>query len=509
MEEETLRNGGRRIYGERNPVPKKPGRAEKKKQRQEERRREKKRKAMNRQYVWVTYFFIILFLGMIGYISYFTVVKGKDIINDARNPRMNLYAKQVIRGEIRDKDGNVLAKTKEKEDGTQQREYPYEDLYAHVVGYADKGKAGLESTENFKLVKSSVSFLNKILNEFKDQKNPGDSVITTLDTNLQQAAYNALGRNKGAVVAIEPGTGKLLAMVSKSTYNPNTIAADWAELNQNTEGVLVNRATQGQYAPGSTFKIVTALAYMRQDPGYQNYSYRCKGKIKVGKNEIHCYGNEVHGKVNLADSLAHSCNTSFSNIGLSLNIKQFKETADDLLFDSELPCPLIYNRSKFNLKENDGDAAVAMTAFGQGKLQVSPYHMALITAAVANDGILMKPYLVDRVVSADGKIIEKYMPETYKELMTPQEASQLSEYMKGVIDYGTAQTLKGQNFTVAGKTGTSEYSTDKEKTHSWFIGFSNVENPDVALAVIIENSDKTGDVATETAKKVFRAYYNN
>ena len=179
------------------------------------------------------------------------------------------------------------------------------------------------------------------------------------------------------------------------------------------------------------------------------------------------------------------------------------------MFDSELPCPLIYNESKFNLKKGDGDAAIAMTAFGQGKLQVSPYHMALITSAIANGGTLMQPYLVDHVESADGKMTEKYVPEVYEELMTQEEAAKLTEYMQGVVEYGTATTLNGQNFTVAGKTGTSEYSVDKEKTHSWFIGFSNVENPDVALAVIIENSDRTGDVATETAKSVFRAYYNN
>ncbi|OUP63755.1 peptidoglycan glycosyltransferase [Drancourtella sp. An177] len=446
---------------------------------------------------------------MIGHFAYYNVVQGKDIINDARNPRMNLYADQIKRGEIRDKDGNILAQTKENEDGTQTREYPYGDLYAHVIGYAEKGKSGLESTENFTLLHSSASFLDRIVNEFRDQRNPGDNVFTTLDTNLQQAAYNALGNNKGAVVAIEPDTGKILAMVSKPTFDPNTIVADWETLNQNTEGVLVNRATQGQYAPGSTFKVVTALAFMRQNPDYENYSYRCRGEITAGKNEIHCFGGEVHGTVDLADSLAYSCNTSFSNIGLQLDIDEFKETADGLLFDSELPCPLIYNESKFNLKKGDGDAAIAMTAFGQGKLQVSPYHMALITSAIANGGTLMQPYLVDHVESADGKTTEKYVPEVYEELMTQEEAAKLTEYMQGVVEYGTATTLNGQNFTVAGKTGTSEYSVDKEKTHSWFIGFSNVENPDVALAVIIENSDRTGDVATETAKSVFRAYYNN
>ena len=507
MEEENLRTGVRSVYGERRPAPKKPGRAEKKKQQQEEKRRAKKKKSTNKQYVRVTYFFVCLFVILIGYFAYYDVVKGKEIINDARNPRMSLYENNVLRGDILDKDGNVLAHSVATEEGKQKRQYPYERLYAHVVGYADKGKSGLESSENFKLQTSDISFKNKVINEFTGKKDQGNTIRTTLDTNLQQAAYDALGRNKGAIVVMEPDTGKILSMVSKPAYDPNTILEDWEELNQNTEGILVNRATQGQYAPGSTFKVVTSLAYMRQNPDYKNYSYRCRGEIKAGKNEIHCYDGEVHGKVDLADSLAYSCNTSFSNIGLSLDYKGFKQTAEDLLFDSKLPCPILYNKSKFNLKEDDGDAATAMTAFGQGKLQVSPYHMALITSAIANNGILMKPYLVDSVTSADGKTVEKYVPENYKELMTAEEAAQLTEYMKGVVDYGTAKTLKGQKFTVAGKTGTSEYSVDKQKTHSWFIGFSNVEAPDLALAVVIENSDNTGDVATEVAKDVFQAYY--
>lgn len=507
IEEEHLRTGGHSVYGDRKPAPHKPDKAEKKREQQEERRRAKRKKKANHQYVWVTYFFVLLFVGMIGYFSYFNVVKGKEIINDSRNPRMDLYENQVLRGSIMDKDGNVLAESKESEDGSQTRDYPYGKLYAHVVGYSDKGKSGLESAQNFQLQTSNVSFKTKLLDEFKGKKSAGNNIMTTLDTNIQQAAYDALGNNRGAIVAIEPSTGKILAMVSKPSYDPNTIVEDWASLNENTEGILVNRATQGQYAPGSTFKVVTTLAYMRQNPNYEDYTYRCTGEITAGKNEIHCFGNEVHGTVDLADSLAYSCNTSFSNIGLSLNVDQFRETAEDLLFDSELPCPLVYNQSKFNLESDEGDAAIAMTAFGQGKLQVSPYHMAMITSAIANNGILMKPYLVDQIISAEGETVEKYVPESYKELMTTDEAAKLTEYMQGVIEYGTARSLKSLGVSIAGKTGTSEYSDDKEKTHSWFIGFSNVENPDLAIAVVIENSDSTGDVAMDVAKKVFQAYY--
>ena len=232
------------MYQDRRPVPHKPGKAQKKKEKQEERRRDKRKKKANRQYVFVTYFFVLLFVGMIGYFSYFNVVKGRDIINDSRNPRMSLYENQVLRGSILDKDGNVLAKSRENEDGTQTREYPYEQLYAHVVGYADKGKSGLESAQNFQLQTSDVPLQTKLLNELRGRKSEGNNITTTLDTNIQQAAYDALGSNRGAAVVIEPSTGKILAMVSKPSYNPNTIVEDWESLNQNTEGILVNRATQ-------------------------------------------------------------------------------------------------------------------------------------------------------------------------------------------------------------------------------------------------------------------------
>ena len=182
-------------------------------------------------------------------------------------------------------------------------------FFVHVVGYSDKGKSGLESSQNFQLQTSNVSFRTKLLNEFRGRKSAGNNITTTLDTDLQQAAYDALGNNRGAVVAIEPSTGKILAMVSKPSYNPNTIVEDWESLNANTEGILVNRATQGQYAPGSTFKVVTTLAYMRQNANYQDYTYDYKGNKITGiypmfgvsnsnelwisfKDELSCTGNQ-------------------------------------------------------------------------------------------------------------------------------------------------------------------------------------------------------------------------
>ena len=441
-----------------------------------------------------------------GYITYFQVARSRDIIRSPYNARQDSYADRVVRGKILDKDGNVLAQTNVSEDGTETREYPYGNMFAHVVGYSVQGKSGLESVENFELLTSNAFFLEKIKNEFQDKKNMGDSVVTTLNLELQEAAYDALGNYKGAVVVMEPITGKILAMVSKPDFDPNTVAENWDFLNTDQDSVLLNRATQGQYAPGSTFKVVTALEYMRENPDYENYGYNCTGAIEKDGVTIRCYNGHVHGQVGFQDSLAYSCNTSFSNIGLSLDIKNFRETSKELLFNSKLPSVLPYSKSSFSLEPGAGSADKMMTAMGQGKTQVSPYHMALITSAIANGGPLMKPYLVDSVTNYTGAVIDKNKPEKYKSLMTSEDAAKLKQYMSAVVDYGTASVLSGQSYTAAGKTGTAEYSSDKEKDHSWFIGMTNVDNPELVISVIIESSDGTAK-AVDVAKQVFDAYY--
>lgn len=492
----------RRQKEERREMPKK----ERKKARKEDKRRAKKKRARNKEFARVTYVFVTLFLVMMGYICYFNVVESRDIIRNSHNARLDSLADRVVRGKILDKNGNILAQTNVAEDGTETREYPYGNMYAHVVGYTDKGKSGLEADMNFELLTSNAFFLEKIQKEFQDQKNIGDNVVTTLDTTLQEAAYDALGSSKGAVVVIEPDTGKILAMVSKPDFDPAAVASNWETLNANEEAILLNRATQGHYVPGSTFKLVTALEYMREKGDVSSYSYNCTGEIDAGSNSIHCFGGKVHGQVDFRDSLAYSCNTSFCNMGAELNVSKFRETAKELLFDSKLPGPLPYKKSSFTLDEGAGTAEKMMTSMGQGQTQMSPYHMVLITSAIANGGVLMEPYLVDSVTNYKGAVIDENKPEKYKELMTSSEAMQLKDYMTSVTDYGTASVLSGGSYTAAGKTGTAEYSSDKEKDHSWFTGISNVDNPDLAISVIIESSDGTAK-AVNVAKAVFDAYY--
>ena len=452
---------------------------------------------------------MFLFLAMMAYIVYFYAVRSKDIVNSAYNPRLDSYADRVIRGSILDKNGEVLAQTQVNDDGTETRVYPYGEIFAHVVGYTAKGKSGLESVENFELLTSNAFFLEKLANEFKDQKNMGDTVITTLDANLQQTAYSALGDNKGAVVVMEASTGKILAMVSKPAFDPNTVSENWEALNaDDSSSPLLNRATQGAYAPGSTFKVVTALEYMRENSAYANYSYDCNGEITADGTTIHCFDSTAHGTVDLRLSMAYSCNSSFANIGLSLDKSAYRKTAEELLFNKALPSVLPYSKSKFKIDKNSSSADMMMTAMGQGETQVSPYHMALITAAVANGGPLMEPYLVDSITNYTGTQVSKHKPSSYGKLMDSSEAAQLKEYMKAVVDEGTATMLSGESYSVAGKTGTAEYSSDKEKSHSWFMGFTNVDNPELVISVIVEGYDgNAGARAVPIAKQVLDAYY--
>lgn len=283
-------------------------RTDRKPERQERRQKrpsdkKKRKKVNNKEFARITYLFVSLFLVLMGYIVYFNVFKSKSIINSPYNRRQDIFADRVVRGKILDKDGNVLAETKVDEEGNEKRNYPYGDLFSHVVGYSVKGKIGLESVENFNLLTSNVFILEKLSKEFKGEKNIGDNVITTLDTSLQQAAYDALGNNKGAIVVMEASTGKILSLVSKPTFNPNTVLENWTTLNQDENSAMLNRAMQGKYAPGSTFKIVTALEYMRENSDYDVYAYHCTSEIEHEGTVIHCNNNKVHGDEDLKKSL--------------------------------------------------------------------------------------------------------------------------------------------------------------------------------------------------------------
>ena len=403
-------------------------------------------------------------------------------------------------------DGEILAQTNVSDDGTEERSYPYSNIFAHVVGYDTNGKSGLESEANFQLLSSHEFFLTQIKNEFMGAKNVGDTVVSTLNADLQTTAYNSLGDRRGAVVVIQPSTGKILTMVSKPDFDPNTIAANWEQLvNDETNSSLLNRATMGQYPPGSTFKIVTALTYLRQHGTFNGFSYDCQGSITKEDHTIQCYGGTVHGQEDFYAAFAKSCNCAFAEMGTQLGGAALLKTSEDLLFNQKLPLRS-YRKSSFTLNGSSGVPLTMQTAIGQGNTLVSPMHMALITSSIANGGVLMKPYLIDKVQNHAGDEVDTTEPEAYKRLMTDNEASLLGELMKGVVQNGTASSLNGRGYTVAGKTGSAEYN-ESGASHSWFVGYSNVDNPDIVVSVIVEDGGTGSEAAVPIAADVFDAYY--
>ncbi|MBQ8527697.1 MAG: penicillin-binding protein 2 [Lachnospiraceae bacterium] len=433
----------------------------------------------------------------------------EEAINNSFNPRQELLASQNIRGSIYSKDGDVLAKTRVLEDGTEQRFYPYENLFAHVVGYSTKGKTGIEYSENMKMLTSHASLSNKIQNELNAEKNIGDSVVTTLDVSLQQVAYEALGVYAGVIVVTEPSTGKILAMVSKPDFDPNEIATIWEDLvEDDSSSVLLNRATQGLYPPGSTFKMVTALEYYRQNGGnISGYHYSCGGSFSKDGNTIRCYHGQNHGSIDFTRSFAKSCNSSFANIGTSLDIVSFQNTCRSLLFNSKLKLELPYKESRFMLATSDVTDDVMQTSIGQGKTQITPMHLNMITAAVANNGVCMTPYVVDRIESATGSVVKRNSPSQEAVMMTEEEAAFMTQLMTEVVLSGTASKLDGLSYTAAGKTGSAEFSENKLDSHAWFTGFAPVENPQVCVTVIVESAGSGGDYAVPIAKRVFDHFF--
>ena len=469
----------------------------------------RKKSGRNTEFAIVAYIFMALFLILIAYFIYFQVFKSDEVINNAYNPRLQLYAEHIIRGDIESADGKTLATTKVSGNGTQTREYPYKNLFAHAVGFDSNGMSGIELQANFSLLRSHSFFAEQLVNDLKDEKNQGDTVITTLNYEVQKAASDALGDKRGAVVVLQPSTGKILAMVSKPDFNPNTIQDNWDDIvSDDSSTVLLNRATQGLYPPGSTFKIVTTLEYIRENGKNNTFSFDCNGKVEVNGVTIHCYGNKSHGQEDLATAFAKSCNGAYSTIGLGLNLNKYADLTSDLLFNQDLPTTVTSSKSRFSLGSDAGTSEIMQTAIGQGNTLVTPLHMAMIAAAIDNKGVLMKPYILDHVENDGGFTVKSWKSSEYGSLMTEDEASYLQTLMQGVVADGTGTKLSGQSYQAAGKTGSAEYGNDG-KSHGWFVGYGSKEGyDDIAVAVIVEDGDSGSASAVPVTKKVFDKYFN-
>lgn len=457
-----------------------------------------------------TAFFLLVFVGMIIYLCDFVTVNEQKMMNNSYNSRQEILLSRNYRGGIFSAGGEVLAETVLEEDEKEKRIYPYANLFSHIVGYSTQGKMGIEALANYYLINSSIPLSARVANDVAGVKNPGDNVYTTLNVRLQQEADKQLGMYKGAIIVTEVKTGKVLAMVSNPDFDPNEISDIWQELVEDTDSsVLVNRATQGLYPPGSTFKILTALEYIRENPdSYDRYGYQCNGSYHLGNDKIRCYHGTSHGKLNLERSFARSCNSSFANIGMSLNRTAFANTLENLLFGVELPFDLIYSKSAVHIPaEGEENAEMMQTSIGQGRTQITPLHLNMLTCAIANGGELMRPYLIENVKSVRGAVVKSFQPVSSGTLMSKTEADLLKKFMTSVVEEGTATKLSGLSYTAAGKTGSAEYNNIKGDSHAWFTGFAPAEEPEICVTIILEGAGSGGDYAVPLAKRIFDAYF--
>ncbi len=461
------------------------------------------------RYMFLTcFFFVALFFGLMGYLIRFMILDSDRIIANPYNRRTENLTQHVLRGKILSQDGQVLAESEIDEEGEEKRVYPHDRTYAHVVGYSNHGQSGLESAYNYDLLTSHTDLRTQLINGINGIKNPGDNIITTLDSRLQEAAYEALDDYQGAVVAIEPSTGKIRAMVSKPDYNPNTLDEIWSEIiGDASSSVLLNRATLGLYPPGSTYKVITALEYVNEHlHSYRDFVYKCKGETVVNSVKIHCYKETEHGKENLEQAFAHSCNTAFVTLGSKLDKNNFIRLNHNLLFEHNIQFDLPFTRSRFKYTEKSEKSDLPQTVIGQGETLMTPLHNALIMCAIANDGIMMHPMLVDQITAADGVTVKKHNPRVLMELEEKEAIPALKTMLAGAVTDGTASYLQDEDYTAAGKTGTAE--NEKEEPHAWFVGYSNIEKPDLVVCVIVENTGSGSDYAVPIAKDVFDAYYD-
>lgn len=482
----------------------------------------KVKRKRNIQALVTTLIFTAVFLFMIGYYLYFMLHDAETVVMNSKNPRIEEKAKTVVRGTIYSSDGKKLAYT--DTNGTpdnfddDKRRYPYGKTFAQVVGYTTKGFTGLEDVCNYDLISTDTNVLKQLEQDLNHDALHGNDVHTTLNTALQKTAYEALGENRGGVIAMDPDTGDIFVSASKPSYNPEDLDEIWKELNQKSSAPLMNRSTQGQYLPGSVFKIVTTLAYMRQNEDYQDFSYHCGGTAKFKNFSLSCYHKNAHGTENLENAFAYSCNGAFATMGLDIDTDIFNRTAQDLLFNNPLPLDDLKTQNAsyvksgvFSLDEKSekyNSYYVAESSIGQQDVLVSPAQMVMIASAIAKNGVLMKPRLIASVKTQDGDVVSEAETGEEKQLMTKKEAKQLREYMSAVCEYGTAKEFSQSSYTAYGKTGTADLTNNPDgKINSWFVGYAKKGKKRLAIAVVLENVDNGSVSAKNCAKDVFDAYF--
>jgi len=452
---------------------------------------------------------LLLFLTLMVSASWVQFVKADALGEDPRNVRTLYRQFGSFRGPIIVGGQAIVSSVPIDDPFDYQRTYSNGPLYAPVTGYYSigPGRSALEATENALLDGSADALFWTRLGELvAGTEQQGASVELTIDPVIQQAAYDALGDRTGAVVAIDPRTGAILAMVSTPSYDPTVLAVHSSSesnsvyqtlLNDPAES-LINRAIGGDtYAPGSTFKLIVAAAAL--EAGYSPDTLIDAPQeldLPLTTATIKNYGGEVCGptdQVTLLEALRVSCNTAFAQLAMDLGWPAIESAAAGFGWGSELSIPLKVTPSR--LPDSPNEPQIAQSGIGQFDVRTTPLQMAMVAAAIGNDGVLMKPYLVDTVRDPDLRVISQTSPEQMSTAMSREAAAALTVMMQSVVDSGTGTAAAIDGISVAGKTGTAETGTDTAP-HTWFVSFAPAENPVIAVAVVVENGGDLGNEAT-------------
>lgn len=454
----------------------------------------------------VFWFYFLLFFILIIYLLYFTFFKSKTLIGNPYNPRTKTYQnKDIIRGSILDRNLNIIAETKNND-----RIYNYKDIFTHTVGFIDKGGYGIESKYNFNMQALDNELLQRFIKQFTNKKLIANSIVLTLDKDLQQVSYDKLKNKKGAIIVMNSSTGEILSMVSSPSFNPNNINTAYKELSNDTKNnPFLNRATQGLYPPASVFKILTAATFIENYEDWQNYTYVCKGYETFNNVTIECFDKKVHNKVDLEKALAVSCNSFFVNLLNIITPNQLNETANQALFNQPFDFPLEYKESLFTLNNNSPIDEIMQTYIGQGKTLVTPLHIAMIGASIANNGIMMKPYIVDSELNYKGKVINKNMPKKLTNAFSIETAQTIKNMLVKVVTEGTGKKAYIKDIPISAKTGTAQI--EGKKDYAWFLGIAPTNNPKIVVSIIFEDEGNKSNIV-EVARDIISFYkpmFNN
>lgn len=459
---------------------------------------------------------VVLFAVLIAFTSRWTVFEADALRDNAKNQRPLLESLQIRRGRIRAADGLLVARSVRGEGGFYSRRYPVQGLFAHALGYsyARLGQAGLERSRNDELTGRDDD-LTTVVDQLLGRREEGDNLQTTLDPGAQRAAIQALGGRKGSVVALDPRTGAVKAMVSVPSYDPNELRDPkrFSALNRDPDAPLLNRATQARYTPGSTFKVVTAIAAI--DSGRFEPGSTVNGSTgqRFSGVPLSNFEGQDFGPVDLTRALTFSINNAWANVAEELGKETMQRYMERLGFGEDPPldypdgqmAPSGEYRGSKPIPATSRFVDVARLAIGQDKLQVTPLQMAMVAAAVANDGELMEPTLTERIVDADGRVVEDLDPERMSRVMSASSAAKVRDMMGNVVREGSGTAAALQGIEVGGKTGTAEVR-EACPNQAWFIGFAPLRDPRVAVAATVECTSGTGGViAAPIAKAVMES----